>query len=182
MALRLLATTSFVETPSNAGSLTFRNEGRLGFLPKTSVFLAFIAHASAISKLRVSSRVFFPISPNIPLCCSFNPLLHGLSAVVRTMILKFCAMSRYDWLLKSLPLSVRIDPGVPKYVIQCLSIALMTLELYLLGILTQTRYLVAWSICWSTLLLLISLISMATFSLKYDPNVNPTIGLGLAFL
>ena len=36
MALRLLATTSLVEKPSNAGSLPFRREGRLGFLPKRS--------------------------------------------------------------------------------------------------------------------------------------------------
>ena len=83
--------------------------------------LALIAHASAISKLQcVSSMVFFTISPNSPLCRSFNPLLHGLSAgVVRTMIFKFCAMSRKDRLLNSLPLSVRIDPGAPKYVKQC---------------------------------------------------------------
>ena len=87
-----------------------------------------------------------------------------------------------DWLLNSRPLSVRIDPGVPKYVIQCLNIALMISELSLLGILTLTLYLVAWSIRWSTLLLLISLICMAIFLLKYDPNVNPTIGLGSVFL
>ena len=114
-ALRLLATTSLVETPSNAGSLSFRKEGRLGFLPKTSwlglnpwtlwnVFLALIAHASAISKLQcVSSRVFFTIFPDILLCCSFNPLLYWLSAgVVCTMIFKFRTMSWNDWLLNSL--------------------------------------------------------------------------------
>ena len=59
------------------------------------------------------------------------------------MIFKFCVMSRKDWLLNSLPLSGRIDPGVPKYVIQCLNIALMMSELSLLGMLTQTPYLVA---------------------------------------
>ena len=31
------------------------------------------------------------------------------------MIFKFCVMSRNDWLLNSLPLSVRIDPGVPLF-------------------------------------------------------------------
>ena len=131
MTLRLLATTSLMATPSNAGSLSFRKEGRSGFLPKTiwmgqnpwtlwSMFLVLIiAHASTIWKLQcLSSGVFFTISPKIPLCHLFNPLLHGLSAgVVCTMIFKFCAMSQNDWLLISLSLSVRIDPGVPKYVI-----------------------------------------------------------------
>ena len=147
---------NFTGEDTNAGSVSFRKEGRLWFLSKTSwlglnpwalwnVFLALIAHVRAISKLQcVSSWVFFTISPNIPLCRSFNPLLHGLSAgVVCTMIFKFCAMSQNNWLLNSLPLLVRIDPGVPKYVIQCLNIALMMSELSLLGILTPTLYLVA---------------------------------------
>ena len=159
MALRLLARTSLVKTPSNAGSLSFRKEGRLGFVPKTiwlglnpralwSVFLALITHASAILKLQyISSGVFFTISPNIPLCHSFSPLLYELSVgVVHTMIFKFSAMSWNDWLLNSLPLSVRIDLRVPKYVIQCLNIALMMSELSLQGILTLILYLVAWSI------------------------------------
>ena len=58
----------------------------------------------------------------------------------------------------------------------------MMSELSLLGILTQSLYLLAWSIRWSTLLPLISLISMAIFLLKYYPNVNPTIGLSSVFL
>ena len=157
MALRLLATTSLVKTP-NAGCLSFKKEGRLRFLLKISwlglkpwtlwsVFLALIALASAISKLQcVSSRVFITISPNIPLCRSFNSLLHGLSTgVVHTIIFKFYAIFRNDWLLNSLPLSVRIDPGVPKYVIQWLNIALMMSKLSLLGILIPKLYLVAWS-------------------------------------
>ena len=36
MALRVLAITSLVESPSNAGSLSFRKESRLGFQMKTS--------------------------------------------------------------------------------------------------------------------------------------------------
>ena len=193
VTLRLLTTTSLVETLSNAGSLSFKKEGRLGFLLKASwlglnllwsVFLALIAHDSTVSKLQcVSSRVFFTIPPNIPLCRSFNQLLHGLSAgVVCSMIFKFFAMSQNDWILNTLLLSVRLDPEVPKYIIQHLNIALMMSELSLLGILTPTLYLVAWSIRWSTLLPLISLLSMAIFLLKYDPNVNPTIGLGSVFL
>ena len=104
------------------------------------VFLALIAYAWVISKLQcVSSKFFFTISPNIPLGHSFNPLLHGLSAgVVHTMIFKFCAMSRNDWLLNSRPLLVRIDPGVLKYVNQCLNIALMMAEFSLQGNLTDT--------------------------------------------
>ena len=129
MALRLLATTLLVETP-NAGNLSFRKEGSLRFLSKTSwlglnpwtlwsVFLPLIAYASAISKLQcVSSRVFF-IFPNMPLCRSFNPLLHGLSAgVVRTMIFKFCAMSLNYWLLNPQPLSVR-NPKIYYPVFKC---------------------------------------------------------------
>ena len=195
MAFRLSATTSLVETPSNAGSLSFKRPGRLGFLLKTSwlglypwtlwsVFLALIAHASATSKLQwVSSMVFFIISPNIPLHLSFNPLLHGLSvAVVHTTMFKFCAMSLNDWLLNSLPLSVRINPGVPKYATQCLKMVLIMSELSLQGILTPTLYLVPWSLRCSTLLPLISLISMAMLSLKCVPNEKPTMGLGSVLL
>ena len=131
MALRLLATTSLVETASNAGSFSFREEGRLGFLLKTSrlelnpwttwsVFWALIVHAYAISKLQcVSSELCFTIPPSIQLCRLFNIFSAG---VVYTMIFKFCAVSRNDRLLNSLPLSVRMDPGVSKYVIKCLNI------------------------------------------------------------
>ena len=75
------------------------------------------------------------VTDNISLCRSFESLLHVLSSsVVRTKIFKFCAMFPNDWLLKSLPLLVRIDPEILKYTIQCLKVALMMSELPLLGI------------------------------------------------
>ena len=152
MTLRLLTTTSLVETPSNAGSLSFRKVDTLGFLPKTSwlglnpwtlwsEFLIFIAHASAISKLQCMSSQILPFS-QYPIML-FNSTHYSMDFLC-TMIFKFCTMSQNYWLLNSLSLSLRIDPEVPKYVIQCLNIALMMSELSLLGILiNQVKYFVA---------------------------------------
>ena len=53
------------------------------------------------------------------------------AAVVHTTILRFCAMSLNDWLLISLLLTLSIDPGVMKYGIQCLKMALIISELSL---------------------------------------------------
>ena len=103
-------------------------------------FLAFTAHVSATSRLRlVSSMVFFTISPNNLPSCSFNPLLYGHSAeVADATVFKFYTICLNDGLLNSLPLLVTIDLGFPKFSLQCLKMALMMSELSIRGILTVT--------------------------------------------
>ena len=149
-----------------------------------NAFLADTLQATAVAKVHfVSAHTFVIIFPNIPLCLSLTPLLHGDSAaVVQILELSFSPISLKSWLPNSNPLSVRIFPGAPNVVIQILRTDATIVSFLLFGITHAALNLVAWSIIWSINEDSISLRSIAMVSLNSFASDRDTTGFNGVFL